>query len=159
MTDPLAYHLTWTTYGTWLHGDKRGSVKDGVYEIQQPDSEREELASELMTEPAVVLSDKQRAIVENTIRDHCKIRGWTIHALNVRSNHVHLVITADRRPEEVMSQLKAWTSRKLSDHEGLEYKTGNKAGRRKWWTEHGSTKYINDDAYLENAIRYVDEQQ
>jgi hypothetical protein len=22
--DPLAYFLTWTTYGTWLPGDERG---------------------------------------------------------------------------------------------------------------------------------------
>jgi hypothetical protein len=29
LTDPsiLAYHLTWTTYGTWLSGDIRGWIK------------------------------------------------------------------------------------------------------------------------------------
>ena len=25
MKFPLAYLITWTTYGTWLHGDDRGS--------------------------------------------------------------------------------------------------------------------------------------
>jgi hypothetical protein len=29
MADPLAYFLTWTTYGTWLPGDDRGWVKEG----------------------------------------------------------------------------------------------------------------------------------
>jgi hypothetical protein len=27
MADPLAYFLTWTTYGTWLPGDERGWCK------------------------------------------------------------------------------------------------------------------------------------
>lgn len=30
-----------------------------------------------------------------------------------------------------------------------------KAGRRRWFTEHGSTKWINDEGYLEQAIHYV----
>ena len=34
-----------------------------------------------------------------------------------------------------------------------------KAGRRRWCTEHGSTKYIDTEQYLENAIHYVEEQQ
>jgi len=29
MPDPLAYFLTWTTYGTWLPGDERGWVLKG----------------------------------------------------------------------------------------------------------------------------------
>jgi hypothetical protein len=27
MSDPLAYFLTWVTYGTWLPGDDRGWVE------------------------------------------------------------------------------------------------------------------------------------
>ena len=27
LPEPLAYFLTWTTYGTWLPGDERGWVK------------------------------------------------------------------------------------------------------------------------------------
>ena len=141
MTDePLAYHLTWTTYGTWLHGDRRGRVKNGVFEIKNADVEREEEARSRMKEPVVVLSEDQRLLVEKTIRDHCEIRGWTLHALNVRTNHVHIVVSANRSPDEVMNQLKAWTSRTLSDQAELTTKPGSKAGRRKWWTEHGSTK-------------------
>jgi hypothetical protein len=26
----LAYFITWTTYGTWLHGDARGWIMSGV---------------------------------------------------------------------------------------------------------------------------------
>ena len=157
---PLAYHITWTTYGTWLHGDERGSVESGVSGLQAPDEERSRLAQERMTQSAIVLDDCQRFLVQQVIEDHCRIRGWHIHALNVRSNHVHLVVSADRVPEVVMNQLKAWCSRRLSDAAGLsDTATARKAGRRKWFTEHGSTKWINDPDYLENAIRYVLEGQ
>jgi hypothetical protein len=29
MDRPIAYFITFTTYGTWLHGDERGSVDKG----------------------------------------------------------------------------------------------------------------------------------
>jgi REP element-mobilizing transposase RayT len=112
-----------------------------------------------MAEPAVILSAEQREIVDATIRRHCDIRGWELHAVNVRTNHVHLVVTGNRGADEMMNELKAWCSRKLSDHAGLTKAVARKAGRRHWFTEHGSTKPIFDDAYLQNAIQYVLEAQ
>ncbi len=156
---PLAYHLTWTTYGTWLPGDERGWVASGKYGVQTPDLQREVEARRSLAEAPVVLTDSQRQVVEQTVRDHCQIRGWMLHALNVRSNHIHVVVTADRRPEEVMNQFKAWCSRKLSNDAGLTAQVARKAGRRRWWTEHGSTKWIFDEKYLEEAIQYVLERQ
>ncbi len=157
--DCLAYHLTWTTYGGWLSGDERGWVQSGVPGVQEPDPDRLHVARRQMVEAAVVLTPTQRDIVEQTIRDHCRIRGWTLHAVNVRTQHVHVVVTADRDMDEAMNQLKAWGSRKLSDHAGLTERVARKAGRRHWWTEHGSTKPIRDDQYLQNAIQYVTELQ
>ena len=151
----LAYHITWTTYGTWLPGDDRGWIKKGASGIQPPDPERACSASELMVEGAVRLSPAQRAIVEETIADHCRIRKWTLHAMNARSNHVHVVVTADLDPEEVMEQLKAWCSRRLSDAAGLTEPVAAKAGRRHWFTEGGDKEIIENETYLENAIRYV----
>ena len=157
--DPIAYHITWTTYGTWLSGDTRGWVKSGVGGIQGSDPVLEQHAREEMAEPAVILSAEQREIVDATIRRHCDIRGWELHAVNVRTNHVHLVVTGNRGADEMMNELKAWCSRKLSDHAGLTKAVARKAGRRHWFTEHGSTKPIFDDAYLQNAIQYVLEAQ
>jgi REP element-mobilizing transposase RayT len=158
MSEPLAYLLTWTTYGSWLPGDLRGWVEQGVSGIQLPDVERKCQAIICMTDDAVVLDAAQREIVETTIRDHCAIRNWQLHAVNVRTNHVHVVASAGVKPEEVMRQFKAWCSRRLSDHSGLGADV-TKQGRKRWWTEHGSTKWINDDEYLMNAIRYVIEGQ
>jgi REP element-mobilizing transposase RayT len=155
----LAYHITFTTYGSWLHGDGRNWVKSGLAGIQPPDAVENAAARNKMAEPPVALTPEQRAIVERTIRDHCRIRGWTLHALHVGAVHIHVVVTADRAPEEVMNQLKAWCSRRLSDDAGLTDPVAKKAGRRRWWTEHGSTKYIDTEQYLQNAIQYVEEQQ
>jgi REP element-mobilizing transposase RayT len=60
---------------------------------------------------------KQRhSDVEDTIHDHCRIRGWHLHAVNCRTNHAHVVVTApDRDPEEVMDQFKAWCTRRLKE--------------------------------------------
>jgi REP element-mobilizing transposase RayT len=155
----LAYFITWTTYGTWLPGDRRGWIKKGHSGIQPPDWRLEDEACERMVEQPVVLTVSQRAIVEQTIRAHCDIRKWELHAVNARTNHVHTVVSADRDPDTVRDQLKAWCSRKLSDAKGLKTAVAVKAGRRHWFTEGGDNEVIYDDEHLHNAIRYVLEGQ
>jgi REP element-mobilizing transposase RayT len=147
---PLAYLITWTTYGTWLPGDARGWVEGRTGELHRGEPSRTESAQAAMG--AVTLGQHERQVVEATIRDHCRIRRWSLHALNVRSNHVHVVVTADAPPEDVMGQFKAWCSRRLNERS-----VG--ASRQKWWTRHGSTRWINDSGYLGNAVRYVVEGQ
>jgi REP element-mobilizing transposase RayT len=151
MSEPLAYFITWTTYGTWLPGDGRGWVEGGTPGIQAPDARRREEARVSLAEPPVTLDAAQREVVRATVEAHCRIRGWRLHAVNVRSNHVHVVVTAPPAPEQVMNQLKAWCSRRLNEQGG--------ARREHWWTYHGSTKWINDEPYLRNSIRYVTELQ
>ena len=58
-----------------------------------------------------------------------------------------------------MDQLKSWTARRLSDAAGLTAAVARKAGRRRWWTEGGDIETIWDEAYFENAVRYVVELQ
>ena len=159
MSDLLAYHITWTTYGTWLPGDARGWVKWGEWGVKPGDAEQVVTSRERMAESAVTLTDEQRAIVEQTIRDHCQIRRWCLHAVNARTNHVHVVLTADRDPDEVMNQFKAWCSRKLSDAAGLVRAVAKKSGRRHWFTEGGNKERIDTEEYLNNAVQYVAEGQ
>lgn len=155
----IAYHLSWTAYGTWLSGDERGWIQPSVPGTQPPDPERKRQAEEHMAEDAVQFTAEQRNLVEQTIGDHCRIRGWPLHAVNMRSNHVHVVVSANRDADEVMNQFKAWCSRKLSDQAGLTERVARKAGRRRWWTEGGSKKLIDSEEYLRNAIEYVLEKQ
>jgi REP element-mobilizing transposase RayT len=54
-----------------------------------------------MTQLPVTLSQAQRRLVEATIRGLREIRGWTLHAVNARTNHVHVLMTAGLPPEVV----------------------------------------------------------
>ena len=85
-----------------------------------------------------------------------------MHAVNCRSNHVHVVVTADAHPDEVRKQFKAWSSRKLKQFQ-LERNSKSPEPppvvRNRWWAERGSKRYLNDDLGLEAAILYVRDSQ
>ena len=148
------YFLTWTTYGTWLHGDERGSVVDGRVSrqtryVRGNDAMRAE-AAERMVEAPFVMDAELRRRVDRAIRTHCDVRMWRVYALNVRSNHVHVVLNADVRPEIAMGQLKAWSSRVLRERD---------PARKRVWTRHGSTRWLNGESAILRAIDYVTNQQ
>lgn len=156
MPEPLAFFFTWSTYGTWLPGDKRGWVE---YHRgwKMPDLVRRMEAEARMTEDACVLGDDQRRLVEQTVAEHCARRGWRLYAVNCRTNHVHVVVEADRDAREVQRQLKAWCSRRLK---GLQQSNGAVGrARENWWAERGSRRHISDEDSLEAAILYVLEGQ
>ena len=117
MDGPLAYFLTWTTYGTWLPG-RRSRLGGRARLARWGNSPRIPSASNsperCMVESAIVLDPTQRDLVDRTIRNHSRIRGWVLHEVNVRTNHVHVVVTADRSPDDViLDQFKAWATRHL----------------------------------------------
>jgi len=155
MPPPVAYFLTWTCYGTWLPGDEWGSV-DGEHrgpglEFAPAVKSRVTANERLLKYATVTLSPEARRLVEATIRDHCAIRGWHLLAVNVRTNHVHVVVACGDtvKPEVVMTQLKAWSTRRLREQCLLP------DGQDRLWTHHGSTRWINDHENLEKAVHYV----
>jgi REP element-mobilizing transposase RayT len=158
MPPVLAYFLTWTTHGTWLHGDERGSVDRDHNNRHDaplpPDLKRFDQASSRMTKGATFLTPEARALVESTIRDHCAVRRWNLLALNARSNHIHAVVQCpvDLAPETAMSQLKAWSTRRLRE-------AGIVPPDTKIWTEHGSTRWIKSEQSLLAAVDYVTNHQ
>jgi len=155
-SSPLAYFITFTTYGTWLHGDARGSVDPDhrVYgtPFVAPDPQRVEQTSGRRRHTSVLLNPARRKIVEEAIRDVCNHRDWTRHAMNVRRNHVHVVVSAEESPERVMNTLKSWLTRRMVEAGALPAKT-------KAWTRHGSTRYLWNAEQVANACRYVVEGQ
>jgi REP element-mobilizing transposase RayT len=162
MPEALAYFLTWPTYGTWLPGDERGWVQYGKG-FQPPDPVRKLEAEARMTEDSCVLDMEQRSLVEKTIAEHCRIRGWVLHAANCRTNHLHVIVTAHCGPDKVREQFKAWCTRKLKELERSRLTRSAKDEklalvrrvRQKWWAERGSCRHIGDVESLDNAIIYV----
>jgi REP element-mobilizing transposase RayT len=161
LPEPLAYFLTWPTYGAWLPGDDRGWIQ---YHrgVQLPDPVKRLEARARMADRECRLNRKQGKVVETAIVAHCGVRNWKLHAGNCRSNHLHVVVTAPAHPDEVRNQLKAWSTRKLKEFERSTATSGSSKDapvRARWWAARGSKRYINDEDSLEAAILYVRDAQ
>ena len=91
-------------YGTWLHGDERGSVDRRYYNAFnsakiKPDAEKESRkATQLKHEP-FILNAARRTVIEAAIREVCTFRSYALHAIDIRTNHVHLVAGNGGSPE------------------------------------------------------------
>ena len=105
-----------------------------------------------MKEQPYQLTRRRRAAVLQAIREVCTYRGWTLLAAHVRSNHVHLVVIADERPERVLNDVKAYASRALN-RTGLDHAPGKR------WTHHCSTRYLWKAEHVRAAIQYVVSEQ
>jgi REP element-mobilizing transposase RayT len=90
----------------------------------------------------------RRDAVLASMIERCTERGWTLLAAHVRTNHIHLVVEADARPERVMNDLKSYASRCLN-------RLGLDEPARKRWTRHGSTRWLWEPDDVSAAIRYV----
>src|SRR5260370_12304008 len=60
-----------------------------------------------LAQSPVTLRAKQRALVEEAIRETCEIRKWSLWAVKVRTNHIHTVVTANCKPKRVPHAFKA----------------------------------------------------
>jgi alanyl-tRNA synthetase/REP element-mobilizing transposase RayT len=149
---PIAYFITFTTYGTWMHGSDKGSV-DRDHNIPgtplvEPDADRQATESNLKKGDPFTLDAKARSIVERTIQEVAEHRAWRIHAVNVRTNHVHVVVTSDATAEQTMLDFKSYATRRLVE-------AGSAPSGAKVWTRHGSTRYLWDVDDAESACVYV----
>ena len=105
-----------------------------------------------MTQAPYEMGHVRRSTVLKSIHEVCAHRSWSLYAAHVRTNHVHVVVSAEETPERVMNSFKAYASRKLNEL-GLESPT------RKRWARHGSTRYLNGDQNICAAIRYIVDDQ
>jgi REP element-mobilizing transposase RayT len=149
---PLAYLLTFTTYGSHLIGDQAGSVDKSHNQygapFVQPNRRREAKARSRMRERAYFLSPKARAMVRKAIVHACRRYGWRLRAIHVRNHHNHGVVTADASPDVVLTAWKSFATRALKE-------SGEEPKRKRRWTEKGSKRRIWTEKQLANAIDYV----
>ena len=147
MGSPIAYFLTWVTYGTWLPGDQRGWIEYGRG-WKLPDAQLERLCAQRLTENACQMSATEQRNVATQIAETCQHRGWVLHAANCRSNHVHAVISAlNVRPNKVRNDIKAWCSRRLN--------ASSTRGRKRWWAQRGSIRWVWNEDALNQVVLYV----
>ena len=150
---PLAYLITLRCYGTWLHGDERGSIDRFHNRYKSPYIDPNKRwhrhnVEALESEP-LILNARQRQSIEVAIRETCRFRKWYLHAINVRSNHLHVVASIGSiRPERALTAFKANATRQMRQHGCWPYAHSP-------WAERGSKRYLWNERSVARAIEYV----
>ena len=150
---PLAYLITFRCYGTWLHGDERTSIDRFHHQyraarIPSNATWRRYNELQLKTEP-VILDANRRRSVEDAIRDVCKFRGWSLHAVNVRTNHVHAVVTiGPAKPERALNDFKSYSTRRMRQN-------GCWHSEYSPWVDKGSKRHLWNERSVALAVDYV----
>jgi REP element-mobilizing transposase RayT len=116
---PLAFFITFGTYGTWLHGDARGSIdrfhnRYGTPRLPSNDL-RERYERSLLKRRPLRLSEWQRKVVMDAIKEISREKTWRLWAVNARTTHVHTVVTADWDGKKVRSALKGRATKNMRE--------------------------------------------
>ena len=149
---PLAFFISFRTYGTWLHGDERGSIDRFHNRYRSPyiapNKKWRHYNEERLKRHPLILNARARCSIELAIRETCDIRQWSLSAINVRTNHVHTVVTALQKAGLVLNAFKANATQRLRK-EGL------------WphpfspWSDKGSKRRLWNERSVAKAIDYV----
>ncbi|MSO21534.1 MAG: hypothetical protein EXQ56_13985 [Acidobacteria bacterium] len=101
-TFPLAYLITFSCYGKRLHGEGAETVdrRTNAYgtPFVPPSAVMVEIEEQQMTNSEFALNADQREIVLRAIQEVCAYRAWRLWAVHVRSDHVHVVVSASIGP-------------------------------------------------------------
>lgn len=136
----LATMVTTTTYGTWLPGDLRSYVRNGV--ILPGDPLLLERARSLLTSDPVFLSaDEQEVAFESLVRAANEF-GYDLLEVSIESWHAHWLV--DHKYDEV----KVMAGR-------LKTRLRQAIGRGRIWTSGYDSRYCFDDAAVDARRRYI----
>ena len=162
--------LTWTTYGTWLPGDRRGfvgRVREGA-RVNGPRIEHDKFGTpymaalsglerasvEKMLGSPIFLNVEQAQVVAAQFCETAAYRGWLLKAGSVMRNHVHLVVGADEAidPAKMLQSFKGYGSRALNQR-------WDQPASETWWTQSGSRRRLPTERAIAAGIRYVERQR
>ena len=135
---------TWTTYGTWLQGDKRGYVKNGI--TLGENARLEKTNKQMLKHDKIVIPKNLRKIIENAILKEAEQIDQKVYAIVICSNHVHIVVErTDERCGYSIGRFKKAATKVLREY-GF-------AGRV--WTKGYDKRYCYNQNELETRIKYV----
>ena len=145
MHKTLGYLLTWTTYGTWLQGNKKGYVKDGIV-ILGPNTPLAAANKKHLRKEPVILTPKQRRIIETAIRAKAEEIEQKILAIVVCSDHVHIVI--DYTTKDLGQTVRYYKTAGLKAMRGIGFDGP-------LWTKGFDKRFCFDERTLQKRISYV----
>jgi len=140
----IGYMVTFTTYGTWLQGDKRGYVKDGKVLCKNDVLLQSNL--KMLKNPATRFDAEHRTIVRDAILEKAQEIRQQIYAITVCSSHVHIVAGCTNVSiEKIVSYYK--------NASRLALRAGGFNGRV--WTKGFDKRFCFNRSDLKNRIKYV----
>lgn len=150
---PLAYHFTFGTYGTRLHGGERPTVDRMNNQYGMPfierDIEREQRERRAMRHDAVRLSPCERELIESSLPLICLELGWEYHVAAAQIDHIHLLATADGDSKVCRRLVKRLLTQRLNQQQY----------RERWWAKGGSIRWVWKKEYLRSAFYYIERQR
>src|SRR6267143_1071353 len=96
----------------------------------------------------LILRARHRKSIEAAIRETCNIRNWLLQAINVRTNHIHTVVSANRKAGLVLNAFKANATRQLRQDGLWPYRFSP-------WADKGSKRKLRNERSVARAIDYV----
>jgi REP element-mobilizing transposase RayT len=158
----IAYHVIFTTYGTWLPNDPRGAYSTTVYNDelkalgavqygkQDPPPSRDRLrrfwtSSRGRTKRRqFFVDDSTRRIIAQGFDQVVKKFDLTVHACAIMNDHVHLLLLRSKnRIEYIAGQFKAEATRALSLTETP-------------WAKRSWKVFIEDYETMASAAHYIE---
>ena len=102
-----------------------------------------------MNREPVRLDAARRRIVQAAVRETCEIRRWHLYAMNVRTNHAHIVLAGfGNRPEIALNAFKANSTRQMRQ-------AGQWPSEKTPWAEKGSIRRLWNEQSIAAAMDYV----
>ena len=145
MGKTLGYMVTWTTYGTWLQGDKRGYVREGKICGRNPRLEQRNKENQMGN--TIKLTSKQKNIVRKSLMEEARKLGQKVHSIAVCTNHVHMVVSYIS--DGIEKSVKHYKNSSL-----VALRKDGFVGRI--WTRGYDKRYCFDEKSLKNRIDYVE---
>ncbi len=150
---PLGFLITFRCYGTWLHGDERKSTDrhNNTYGDPRYSSNQHwnSISADRMRRAEVKLDAPRRKAVEMAIRETCEKRSWRLLALNVRTNHVHVVVSlGGKLPAIALNAFKSNATRIMRE-------CGLWKSDRTPWADKGSERWLWTEDHIFCAVEYV----
>jgi REP element-mobilizing transposase RayT len=155
--------ITWTCYGAWLPGDRRGfvshvrdehgamvihNIPGTPYDADMPTLEAH--ARSQMAGSPVTLDHRDADALIQQYQETARIRRWELQAASVMFNHTHVVVgvPGDPDPESILESLKSWATRAVKKLRPL-------PANGTFWTAKGSKRKLPDERSLRDAVIYV----
>jgi len=165
----IAHHLIWTTYGSWLPNDPRGSGSTQVRRVElQPFGNAHhgrkriqpvgheirafyEHAAPQLQHNVYTLSHEETTFVANAFRQVIKENRYTCYACAIMPDHIHILIRKHKHSAETMiANLKQRSRLRLSEaHPKFR-------DHPTWTAGHGWQVFLEHPDAVERTIRYIE---